>query len=286
MTIEKLLRTAEEQCERAGMDIHPARLLLMDVLQVESYQLFAQMPDEVTEEHAEAFAALLHKYTEEKIPVQYILGYEYFAGRNLFVDAGALIPRPETEELVYEVLFKIDAHFPESTYETISMADIGTGSGAIAVSLAAEEPRIQMIATDISEEALEVAKKNAKTYAETVTFAVGDMLQPLIDQGIQLDFLVSNPPYIPVDEDVQEIVKENEPHVALFGGNDGLFFYKKILSNAAKILKPRNMLAFEIGYDQAERLMAFAQECFPEATIYVKKDMQGKDRMLFIENNL
>lgn len=286
MLINEVLQQAEKACNDASKDAHPARLLLMHVLNFESYELFANLDSEIDPDKKNEFETLLKRYVSENEPVQYIIGYEYFAGRNLYVDAGALIPRPETEELVYEILFLIDEHFPVEEYQKIKMADVGTGSGAIAVSLAAEEPRVEMIATDISEDALGVARKNANAYAENISFITGDMLQPLIDAKVQLDILVSNPPYIPVEEDVQDIVKENEPHVALFGGDDGLFFYRKIIENASKVVKKRSLIAFEMGFDQGDRLMALAKEYFPKATIYVKKDMQNKDRMLFIENNL
>lgn len=285
MTIAELLHQAEIRCSNANKDEHPARLLLMHLLGMESYELFAAMDEKIKPELENQYFTELARYIDANEPIQYIIGYEYFAGRNLFVDAGALIPRPETEELVYEILFLLDQDFAnEDDYPTIRAVDVGTGSGAIAISLAAEEPRIEMIATDISEDALQVAKKNAQAYAPNLTFMVGDMLAPLIEQNIEVDVLISNPPYIPQTELVQDIVLENEPHVALFGGDDGLYFYRIILENAHKVLaKEQYLLAFEIGYDQAERLLVLAREHFPSADIWIKQDMQEKDRMLFIK---
>ena len=286
MRITEILKKAESLCEIAEKDVHPARLLMMDMLGVESFELYAMLEDKQTEKFVLEYFEKLNRYVVQNEPIQYIIGYEYFAGRNLYVDNGALIPRPETEELVYEVLFLLDQMFEdELSYPKIQAADIGTGSGAIAVSLAAEEPRVSMIATDISEEALAVAKKNAAAYDLDVQFIAGNMLDPLIAQDIKLDVLVSNPPYIPINETVQDIVFENEPHVALFGGNNGLYFYRIILENAHKVLKKdKYLLAFEIGFDQAERLLEIAHANFADAEIWVKQDMQGKDRMLFIKS--
>jgi protein-(glutamine-N5) methyltransferase, release factor-specific len=283
MTIAEILAKAEQLCRDKNKEEHPARMLLMDRLNLESYELFAAMDETPKEEIITEYFQTLSCYLEQNEPIQYILGYEYFAGRNLFVDAGALIPRPETEELVYEILFLIDQEFPETDYPQIACADVGTGSGAIAVSLAAEEPRVDMVATDISEDALIVAKKNASAFASKIQFFVGDMLQPLIENDITLDILVSNPPYIPQAEIVQDIVSENEPHIALFGGSDGLYFYRILLENAHTVInKDHFLLAFEIGFDQAERLIALAQTNFPTARVWVKQDLQGKDRMLFV----
>lgn len=285
MKISEVLAQAEQRCLQANREEHPARLLLMDILKLESYQLFAQLEQDMPAEKQQHYFEQLNRYVEHNEPIQYIIGYEYFAGRNLFVSPGALIPRPETEELVHELLFMIDTYFTEEAgYQTIEAVDIGTGSGAIAISIAAEEARVRMRATDISEEALLVAKKNADIFDLNIELFCGDMVKPLIENGVKVDLLISNPPYIPIAEDVQSIVKDNEPHVALFGGADGLQFYRSILEDAKYVLKDNYLLAFEIGYDQAERLISFAKEQFPDATIFVKKDMQQKDRMLFIHN--
>ena len=140
-----------------------------------------------------------------------------------------------------------------------------------------------MYASDISEKAVEVASANAKSLEADVTFLVGDMLQPLIDREIKLDILISNPPYIPSEEVMEESVVNFEPHVALFGGSDGLKFYRMIFENAHKVLKEKAFLAFEMGYNQAEALSALAKEYFPGSNIEVIRDLSGKNRMLFIK---
>jgi len=284
MRVGEVLKRAEALCVEYGKEPHAARMLLMDRLNLQSYELFAAVDDVLRDDVVDEYFTTLNRYIIDNEPIQYILGYAYFAGRDLFVDQNVLIPRPETEQLAYEVLLQMDDLFSDSEmYRSINCGDIGTGSGALAITLVAEEPRVQMYATDISEEALIVARKNAESFAPNITFLVGDMLQPLIAQDITLDVLVSNPPYIPEAETVASIVADNEPHVALFGGADGLNFYRIILEQAKKILaRDQYLLAFEIGHDQADRLVELAAIHFPAANITVKQDMQGLDRMLFI----
>jgi len=284
MNVNEVLNRAEALCLENGKEPHAARVLLMDRLNFTSYELFAAMDQKLRDDIVAEYFMTLDRYIIDNEPMQYIVGHAYFGGRELYVDERVLIPRPETEELAYEVLLQIDDLFDDvATYPRINCADVGTGSGALAITLTAEEPRVRMYATDISEEALVVARKNAESFAPDITFLTGDMLQPLQVEGVVLDVLVSNPPYIPEMEEVAAIVVDNEPHVALFGGTDGLNFYRIILEQAKLVLAPdQYLLAFEIGYDQADRLIQLGKIYFPDAVIWVKQDMQGHDRMLFI----
>ena len=216
---------------------------------------------------------------KENEPLNYVLGYSYFYGYKMIVNENVLIPRFETEELVGLVLSKYDEYFKG---QKINLADVGTGSGAIAIALKKEEANLNVCASDISFDALNVAKQNAKYNDADITFYQGSMLEPLIENNIKLDVLVSNPPYIKQDEVLDPSVKDYEPHVALFGGNDGLKFYRMIFENAHKVLKEKSMLFFEIGYDQRENLTALAHEYFGDGHIEVFKDINKKDRMLFI----
>ena len=216
---------------------------------------------------------------KENEPLNYVLGYSYFYGYKMVVNENVLIPRFETEELVGLVLSKYDEYFKG---QRVNLADVGTGSGAIAIALKKEESNLNVCASDISFDALNVAKQNAKNNGADITFYQGSMLEPLIENNIKLDILVSNPPYIKQDEVLDPSVKDYEPHVALFGGDDGLKFYRMIFENAHKVLKEKSMLFFEIGYDQRENLTALASEYFKNAHIEVFKDINKKDRMLFI----
>ena len=160
------------------------------------------------------------------------------------------------------------------------MCDLATGSGCIAISLALEEKNMNVIATDISKDALDVARENNKKLGGRVTFLEGDMLKPVL--GKKFDIFVSNPPYIPDSELVDSLVKDNEPNIALFGGSDGMKFYRIILSGLKDLLKPKAMVAFEHGYDKKDEMLKLAKEYFPKANVECIKDLEGKDRMTFI----
>lgn len=220
---------------------------------------------------------------EKGEPLGHVLGFEWFYGYRFTVNEDVLIPRPETEELVANILAGYDEHFGGQPAEAV---DIGTGSGAIAIALAKEEPGIHVTASDISEAAIRVARQNALDLDANVDFLIGDMVEPFIEKGIRADILISNPPYIPAHEQMEHSVVDYEPHVALFGGEDGLHFYRRIFARAHLILKERAMMAFEMGYDQGERLSALAASYFPQARIEVLKDLSGKNRMLFVYINL
>ncbi len=219
---------------------------------------------------------------KENEPLNYVLGYSYFYGYKMLVDKNVLIPRFETEELVGLVLSKYDEYFKG---QKITLADVGTGSGAIAIALKKEEDNLRVYASDISDDALVVAKRNAQNNEADITFMQGSMLDPLIENNIKLDILVSNPPYIKQDEVLESSVKDYEPHVALFGGDDGLKFYRMIFEKAHLVMKDKGLLFFEMGYDQKENLTALAREHFKNADIKVFKDINKKDRMLFIKLN-
>ncbi len=196
------------------------------------------------------------------------------------VNKDVLIPRFETEELVGYILSYYDEMFET---KKIKVVDIGTGSGNIAIALAKEEPNMEVSASDISPEAIEIAKENAKNNDAKVNFVVGDMLEPFIKSGEKFDILVSNPPYIPDTEFVEDIVKDNEPHLALFGGSDGMKFYDMILKDADKILNYPALIAFEHSYNKKEQMINLAKKYFSDSQVEVIKDMQGKDRMTFIK---
>lgn len=225
--------------------------------------------------------AAVDEYIINKKPVQHILGYSYFFGYKMKVDENVLIPRPETEELVGYVLSTYDQVF---NGKKVKVVDVGTGSGAIAVALKKEEPNMTLYATDISEEALDVARFNVSTNEAEVTFYQGDMLQPLIEKNLKFDILVSNPPYIPVNEYVEDIVINNEPHVALFGGENGMNFYDIILKDASKILNKPNFIAFEHSYNKRQEMHELIKKYFPNSKYETIKDLSGKDRITIIIN--
>lgn len=252
-------------------------LLLLYEAKMTSSDLYMNMDEEVAPAVIEKFENDVKLYLDENKPVQYIIGEACFYGYDFIVTDSVLIPRPETEELVENVLFLYDDFMHG---QKVDVVDIGTGSGCISVTLAAEEKNMNVSATDISDEALVIAKKNAQKMDAKVTFYQGDMLAPVMDK--KFDILVSNPPYIPTTEVVDSLVKDNEPNVALFGGNDGLKFYRVILENAPKIMNEKCILAFEHGYNKTTEIEEIARANFPGAEVYTKKDLQGLDRMTFV----
>ncbi|MCC2833220.1 peptide chain release factor N(5)-glutamine methyltransferase [[Clostridium] innocuum] len=278
-TYHTVLKNAQKRMEEAGYGEQSALLYLLELTNKEAHNLYMEFDEEMDAELETAYEAGIQRLLTG-VPLGHVLGFEWFYGYHFTVNQDVLIPRPETEELVANILTAYDEHF--STQENVTAVDIGTGSGAIAVSLKKEEPNLHMMATDISEQAVAVAKKNADDNEAIVNFMVGDMLQPLIERNLKVDILISNPPYIPREEEMEHSVVDFEPHVALFGGEDGLKFYRIIFEHAARVLKDRSMMAFEMGYNQKEALCAEVKKYFPDARIEVLKDMSGKNRMLFV----
>lgn len=283
MILRELIRQSEAMLDEKDKDCNVAKVLFYHLAHKEPHQLYLMMDEEVDEELLKQFQDGMQRYMNGE-PIQYINGKENFFSRDFIVNENVLIPRYETEELVENILYKVDDYFDD--YSSIDLCDVGTGSGAIAITLALEEPKLNVVATDISEEALEVAKANASELDAQVTFYQGDMLEPLIDRQQKFDIFVSNPPYIPQDQEIESVVKDNEPHVALFGGNDGLYFYRKIFKDVRHVLKDRALLAFEMGFDQRELMSQAVEQYFPGIPYEIIKDINGKDRMLFIYYHL
>ena len=210
-------------------------------------------------------------------PVQYIVGNVDFYGYIFEVNRNVLIPRFETEELIDKTT-KYLANFDK----IIDIVDLGTGSGCIAVTLKKIYQEANVDAVDISKEALSIARINAKNNNVDINFYLGDMLNPL---NKKYDLIISNPPYIMYDEEIMEIVKNNEPHLALYADDNGIKFYKEIIKNAKNYLKEKSIIAFEIGSTQGLMIKEYATNYFPNANIIIEKDIQNNDRIVFIINN-
>ena len=264
-----------------GKEDTAIKLLILELSGKSGASFLADINTEISEELLSKLMWAIDEYLIKNRPVQHIIGYSYFYGYKMEVSEHVLIPRPETEELVGYVLSFYDEVFDGAKVDVI---DVGTGSGAIAIALAKEESNMKVSASDISTDAVEVAKRNALNNEANVDFFIGDMLEPFIENKFQVDILVSNPPYIPDDEYVEDIVLDNEPHVALFGGSDGLHFYKIILENAHKVLKKKNIIAFEHSFSKGKEMHDLAKKYFPNGKIEQIKDLNGKDRMTIIIN--
>lgn len=214
------------------------------------------------------------KLLESGVPVQYIVGNVDFYGYNFLVNKNVLIPRFETEELVDYTIKYVRKYFDDS----VRIVDLGCGSGAISVSLS-KELGVAVDAVDISSDAIIVAKENCVKNGASVNFYLGNMLDPLHDK---YDVIISNPPYISHDEDIDDVVRDNEPHIALFADNDGLYFYDYILKNCSSYLNDRFLVAFEIGCTQGDRVRNLAYKYLGDVSVSVLKDLSDRDRFVFI----
>lgn len=275
----KLIHSYSKQLNDKGLSLETSKAFIFELCNEYGINLYLEMDNEALPELEKRFNDGMTRILNDE-PMNYVLGYSYFYGYKFNVNKDVLIPRPETEELVCLILQKYDEKFKG---KKINLCDVGTGSGAIAISLKKEEDNLNVYASDISSEALLVAKQNAVDNDADITFMCGSMLEPFIENNIKVDILVSNPPYIKQDEVLESSVVDYEPHVALFGGEDGLKFYRQIFENANKVLNERGMMFFEIGYDQKQNLTQLAESYFKGANIEVFKDINNKDRMLMID---
>jgi release factor glutamine methyltransferase len=245
-----------------------AEVLLTHALHRERSYLYAHPEEELSEVAWIHYGRYLHERLKGK-PTQYITGHQEFYGRDFRVTPDVLIPRPETEHLVEAAMGKI--------HPRDLVLDVGTGSGAIAISLALETPA-HVFATDISSDALCVAQANARSLSANVGFLGCDLLDAIRDRSINV--LVSNPPYVPrTDEpNLQREVRDYEPHVALFAGPTGLETYERLIADAARILRPHGWLLLELGYNSLDPVRAMLEHVWTD--IDVIPDLAGFPRVI------
>ena len=209
-------------------------------------------------------------------PIQYLIGYVDFYGYRINVSEDTLIPRYETEYLVEKVINICNKMFNDK----INILDIGTGSGAISIVLK-DKLNSMVTGCDISDKALKMALNNAKINNLDINYVKSDIFSNI---NGKFDVIVSNPPYIKEDEKIEDIVKNNEPHLALYAKNNGLEFYDSILKNASYVLKDKYLIAFEIGMDQGKNIEALAKKYLSNSIVEIEKDLSGKDRFIFVYN--
>ncbi|MEG7283033.1 peptide chain release factor N(5)-glutamine methyltransferase [Bacillus sp. 0909A] len=278
-TIFEALKWASSYLTEAGREENAAELLLLYDTGMDRSKLLASLQEPIGEDELYRFERHVDMH-KEGVPVQYIIGREFFYGREFIVNDDVLIPRPETEEVVYHLLEKYRSVFSEG--EQLDVVDVGTGSGAIAVTLALENKNFSVSAIDISKEALDVASANAEKLGAEVQFLQGDLLEPFIKAGKKADIIVSNPPYISEDEmaDLSEIVRFHEPLHALTDGGNGLKFYKRFMEAIPLVMKNTALVVFEIGWKQGTAVKELILHAFKDAEVEVLKDINGKDRTI------
>ena len=253
------------------------KLLLSNILKVEKEYLNIYFDKEIDKEIENEFLSKLELLKEGK-PVQYLINKQSFYGFEFFVNESVLIPQPDTEILVEEVINYIEKIYKESN-KCVKVLDLCTGSGIIGICLKKKlKEKVNVYASDISKDALKVAKTNAKNLDVDINFMHSDLFENL--SGNKFDIIVSNPPYIKT-EVIKELSKEvqNEPFIALDGKEDGLYFYRKIIINSKEFLENSGKIFFEIGYDQSKEV----EELFKEnnyTNIYTKKDFGDNDRIV------
>lgn len=279
MTIKEILIKYSNDLENISdtprLDVE---MLLKKALgDVDSMYIRMYLDKELTDEQEKYFLEMIKERLNER-PIAYIIGNREFMGLDFFVKEGVLIPRPDTETLVEEII-----ELCKNKSEQINILDIGTGSGAITVSLAKYIENSKVMSFDISDIPLEVGKINAinNEVDNKIEFVKSDVFSAIKDTEKQFDVIVSNPPYIP-KKDIETLhtqVKDYEPYNALEGGEDGLDFYRQITKESIDYLKQGGILAYEVGHDQAEDVSEIMKS-YGYTKIYKKKDIQGIDRVV------
>ena len=262
---------------RQGKEESLARFLLMYILDENSQQFTNNISEQLLKEKEELYFSLIDKHIEKNVPLSHLAGFEYFYDRKFKVTKDVLSPRMETEELIYKVI----EYIKSINKNNIKILDLCTGSGIIGITLRKELEfkSLEVVASDISEEALKVAKENAIMNEAEVKFIQSDIFENINEK---FDIIVSNPPYIAYSDKItmEDNVLNYDPHLALFAEEDGMYFYREIVENAKKYLEEDGLVFFEIGYNQREKILKLANENGFKAEVY--KDINGRDRMAIL----
>ena len=274
MTVEELIVFGKENIH----SIH-AKILLADLLGINQLELINHLDETVSQELADTYKKRIKMLHDNK-PIQYIMENVNFYGNKFYVNEDVLIPRFETEELVENTINLLNEHFKD---EPLNIIDLGCGSGVIGLTLKQKIPKSNVTLVDISNKALEIARKNSRDLNLPVEIINSNFLDGITDK---YHCIISNPPYIKLDEKIDTIVKENEPHIALYGGKDGLDCYRQTFKNIKNNLKSKYLIALEIGMTQKDDIIKIINENLKDnKTIIAKKDLQGRDRMIFVIKN-
>ncbi|MFW6386747.1 MAG: peptide chain release factor N(5)-glutamine methyltransferase [Bacillota bacterium] len=279
MNIKEVLSLTEEYLEKHGIEDPrlDAEVLLADLLDMERIKLYVNFDYPLTGEELAGYRGRVRKRAEH-VPVAYITGHKEFMSLDFYVDGNVLIPRPETELLVEEVINCCK----ELELAEPNIIDVGTGSGAIMVSLGSSLQEARIVGIDSSASALDVARENIKRHGlgDRLKVIKGDLLLPFIKRGKNnVDIVVSNPPYIASDE-MDELPPEvlQEPAEALDGGEQGLEYYAKLISQAQKVLRPGGILCLEIGCNQGKEVRKMLKDGWKQ--VVIKQDYSGLDRLV------
>lgn len=275
MTYQEFIKQNNQIAENNNKEKQAITNIIMGFTNYTATELYLHYHDEV--KNADFLQQKINMYLYDNVASQYILGYTYFYGLKIEVNKNVLIPRLDTEVLVEEALNNI----PNSS--SIRILDLCTGSGCIAIAIKKHRPLVIVDASDISKNALEVAKKNSIINNVNINFIESDIFGNINEK---YDIIVSNPPYIDYNEKVDCLVKLNEPALALYAKNNGLYFYEEILKKCNEYLKECSLIAFEIGESQATSVSEIAKKYLFNSHISIKKDLNGKDRVVLVYNDM
>lgn len=275
MTYREFWKKQRETALSINKETSAVKILIAELSGFGANDLYCHFDEEIPDRIERNIVQALIRYFEGGEPVQYILGYSYFMGLKLKVSPAVLIPRPETELLVETVLERLK-DFPSP-----SVIDIGTGSGAIAIAIKEQLPDSKVTAVDISQTALDIAKGNADDHRLSIRFFESDLLSSVSGA---FDVLISNPPYIGIDEKIDPLVRNNEPAGALFAPMGGLYFYEQILKQAQAHLNPAFLIALEIPENKDDKLREFGETYFPNAKMEILKDYANRSRIMLISS--
>ena len=278
ITYKQLIDRSKKMLENSNLPTNAVYIFLQEKLNLKMHEILLKENEYVDDKFLEEFSEIFSDYLVDEKPIAYIFNKKRFYGLDFYVDSNVLIPRDETEELV-EIIIKIF-----SNRKDLVFADIGVGSGNIAISLAKNLKYKKIYGVDISDKALKIANDNAKKHDVIIEFVNGNMLDYFIENNIKLDFIVSNPPYIDKSFILDKSVIDYEPHIALFAKEEGMFFYREILSKADVILNDGGYIFFEIGYDQKEKIINLINDILKNKYSYnVIKDLNNNDRIVLIK---
>ena len=274
MLLINYIKEKEQEALLQNLEKEGIKKLLFEVCYKSYSNLIMNYNNEINSHYFNIVDPLINRYIKNKEPIQYILGYAYFYNLKLKVNNNVLIPRPETELLVQKALDEIN----KNNYQ--SVIDIGTGSGAIAIAIK-KNALVSVTALDISDKALDVAKSNAQDLNLDIDFRLSDLFSNVCKK---YDVIVSNPPYIDKSDinNIDEIVYRNEPHIALFSEDNGLYYYKKIIDNLDNYLNDNGVVIMEIGYNQKDDIQNYLDKINKGYKMDTIKDYNNYDRVIVI----
>lgn len=272
--IELINYSKDKAFNNKDFEIEAVYFLIEEIMNISKSELIMKMNHEIESDKEKKLIKAIDEYIYNNKPVQYIIGHTYFYGNKFQVSENVLIPRFDTEVVIEKAIEEIKRTFKD---ESIRIVDVGTGSGCIAITLFKELNNVIVDAIDISSAALNVAKKNASLLNCDIHFIENDMLKGL---NFKYDVIISNPPYIDEIEDIMDLVRNNEPKLALFSADNGLYHYKTIIDQSLVNLKENGIIIFEIPDNKCDKISEYASKYYNDIRVY--KDYNNQRRVMII----